>query len=465
MKKHDFHPSILRSYDIRGIIGKTLSNSDAFAIGITFGSILRKTGKNKIIIGRDGRLTSKDLSLNLIDGLVSAGCNVINIGEGPTPMLYFADLYFNATASIQITGSHNPSNYNGFKFILKHRSFFGENIIKLGELSSKGVNEVFGGTVEEIDVLDQYVNRLKSEINFGNIKTVWDAGNGAAGPIIKAITANDQENHLNLFCDVDGNFPNHHPNPVDPKTLETMREIVLNNHLTCGLGFDGDGDRIGIIDSKGRQIPGDLLTAYLSLDVLKRHKNADILFDVKSSNFAMDLVREAGGNPLICKTGHSYMKDKIWETKAPLAGEMSGHIFISDGYYGYDDAIYVAIRVLNLINEKFEKTGETISDFLDNLPEISSTPECRIDCPEDIKFKIIDKIKKNLINGEKSLDINTIDGIRVTTDDGWWLIRASNTEAALVVRAEGINEENLQKQLFKLKTYLSDVGLDWEGPN
>ena len=463
MISHNFHHTILRSYDIRGVVGITLFNADAFSIGLTFGTITKNNGKGKVVVCRDGRISSEELSKHLIDGLISSGCDVIDIGQGPTPMLYFADLFFDANSSIQITGSHNPSNYNGFKFVLNHNSFFAKDIQNLGALSSKGVNIAKKGSLQEIQIFKEYTNRLKLEISFNDFGVAWDAGNGVTGPIIEEITS-DRKKHIKLFCDVDGNFPNHHPNPVEPKNLIDLKKVVNEKKLVCGLGFDGDGDRVGLIDGKGRLVPGDILTAYLSSEIVEKQNNSIILFDVKSSNTALNFVKKIGGKPMICKTGHSFMKSKLKETNAPLAGEMSGHIFISDNYYGYDDAVYVAIRLLNLINYNIEKNGISITEFVDNLPKSYSTPECKIECPDEKKFKIIEDIKVNVISKIPLKQINTLDGIRVNKDNGWWLIRASNTESTIIVRIEGNNQNELENLILEVKSFLNVAKINWKGP-
>ena len=338
MTAHNFDPTILRAYDIRGQVGSTLSANDAFAIGNIFASFLPKKGAvPRIAVGRDGRLTSPELADALCNGLVAAGCHVIDIGVGPTPMLYFADRILSCDGAIQVTGSHNPPDYNGFKIVLGHHSFFGDKITELGVRAAAGLIKADGGHREEKSVFDAYIARLVKQADFGTLSIVWDAGNGAAGPATEAMLAalsdkgGAQGTHKALYCDIDGHFPNHHPNPVDPETLESLREQVGAMGADCGIGFDGDGDRIGLVDSKGRQIAGDILTAFLATDILTRNPGADIIFDVKSSALAMQIVHDAGGTPHLWKTGHSHMKQKLHETGAPLAGEMSGHIFIADG--------------------------------------------------------------------------------------------------------------------------------------
>ena len=465
---HLFEPTILRSYDIRGQVGKTLFEKDAFFIGAGLGQLIRENlGRKKlakIAVGRDGRLTSPVLAAALIDGLVFAGCKVFDIGVGPTPMLYFADRYLECHGAIQVTGSHNPPDHNGFKMVCDHQSYFGEDIQKLGTLCASGLTGHDGGTQEKISVFDAYIERIMKGADFGDVNIIWDAGNGAAGPATDAIIARTTGQHKGLFTDIDGHFPNHHPNPVDPKTLAMLRDEVLEAGADCGIGFDGDGDRIGVVDAKGRHIAGDVLTAYLGLDILKKHPNSDIIFDVKSSLTAMAIITEAGGKAHLWKTGHSHMKAKLRDMQAPLAGEMSGHIFIADDYFGFDDALFVAVRLITSMTRRKMETGKTLTDFIDALPAIFATPECHIDCPDDQKFGVIKTLAHEFSNELPAKQINLTDGVRITTDAGWCLIRASNTEGALVVRAEGQDAESLAGFVTLIKTQLAKAGIVWEGP-
>lgn len=462
---HRFHPTILRSYDIRGQVGSTLSNKDAFFIGAGFGQIIQDKGGRLIGVGQDGRLTSPELSASLIEGLLASGCDVIDIGVGPTPMLYFADRYLECDGAIQVTGSHNPPDYNGFKLVLGHHSFFDTDIMALGALCEKGVELGKKGRLDTVSVFDDYIKRLCVDSDFGSCRIIWDAGNGAAGPAIEALVAAHTGTHKTLFTDIDGHFPNHHPNPVDPSTLGILIAEVKSEGADCAIGFDGDGDRLGVVDSKGRPIAGDILTAYLGLDILSRHPGADIIFDVKSSDTAMELITKAGGRAHLWKTGHSHMKKKLREMKALLGGEMSGHIFIADGYYGYDDALFVATRLISCMNRTYSQTGRTITDFIDELPPRFTTPECHIACPDTQKFAIIDKLIAKMGQQIPENQINLIDGIRITSDKGWCLIRASNTEAAIIARAEGRDQKNLDYFVNLLKSNLELVGLPWKGPS
>ena len=462
--KHEFDPTILRSYDIRGQFGTTLNTDDAFSIGAGFGLQIKTSSAGRVAVGRDGRLSSPELSAALIDGLRQAGCHVYDIGIGPTPMLYFADRHLNCDGAIQVTGSHNPPDYNGFKMVRNHQSYFGEDIQNLGEACALGLSMPGAGMSEQVFVFDNYINRLRQNISFGDFTVVWDAGNGAAGPAIDALVTSISGTHKTLFTDVDGRFPNHHPNPVDPDTLKFLKEQVQSAGADCGIGFDGDGDRIGVIDKTGRQVSGDLLTAFLSLDVLERHTGADILFDVKSSSTALDVVRRAGGKPHLWRTGHSHMKKRLKELGAPLAGEMSGHIFIADDFYGFDDALYVACRFLSRLSHLKQRANEGLADFLDQLPPSFTTPEYHIHCPDSEKFTVVERLSQQLSTTMPAEQINLIDGIRLTTASGWCLIRASNTEPALVARAEGKNQSALDDMTDFLRNQLKGAGISWNGP-
>ncbi len=461
MTNHIFHSSILRAYDIRGIVDETLSLADAWSIGLSFATCLEERGHGShVVVGRDGRLSSMALATALCDGLVAGGARVSNIGCGPTPMLYYANILLRADGAIQVTGSHNPPTHNGFKMVMNGDVFFGEDIRELGIISASGPKEKSGGSLKMTPIFKSYINRLVAGANTGNYHVIWDCGNGASGPATKAATNEISGTHTVLFGDIDGRFPNHHPNPVDPETLAILRQSVAKAEADLGIGFDGDGDRIGIIDAKGRQVSGDILTAFLAQDIVQRHPGAPIILDVKSSDMAMDLIRTAGGNAQIWKTGHSHMKTRMNAIDAPLAGEMSGHIFIKDGFYGFDDALYVGIRVLC----QMTKTGLSITDFIDSLPPQYATPEIRIDCPDDAKFGVMELIAKHVRMKTASKNVTLIDGVRVRIDDGWWLVRASNTEAALVARAEGKTTVILEELVKDIEAALATAGLKWTSP-
>ena len=461
MSAHRFHPTILRAYDIRGIFEDTLTTGDAFAIGLSFISIQKQRGLgNEVTVGRDGRLSSPALAAALIDGLVAGGAQVSDIGCGPTPMLYFAAHELGSGGAIQVTGSHNPPTHNGFKMVMGGLSFFGTDIDELGRVSAAGPDRTDDGGVVSRAIKEAYVDRLADGAVATGLSVIWDCGNGASGPATEKLVARLDGTHKVLFPEIDGTFPNHHPNPVDPETLELLRAEVAAAGADLGIGFDGDGDRIGIIDGKGRQVPGDLLTAFLAKDVAARHPGAQILLDVKSSEAALRLVESAGAAAQIWKTGHSHMKKRMKELEAPLAGEMSGHIFIADDYLGFDDAIYAAVRVIT----QMVKGRQSITEFIDSLPEQHATPELRIDCPDTVKFDSMEKIRAHVLSGHDAAVVNSIDGVRVRSGNGWWLIRASNTEAALVARAEAADRTVLDRLIGDIETTLAAAGLDWKRP-
>ncbi len=457
MTNHKFHPSILRTYDIRGVVGATLNHQDAYAIGLSFAACLRlRKHGNSVVVGRDGRLSSPVLAASLCDGLIAGGIKVIDVGCGPTPMLYYANEALKADAAIQVTGSHNPPTHNGFKMVMNGTVFFGDDIQELGAITDAGPEKRSGGSLKEVTVFDNYIKRLITDTNAGNYNVIWDCGNGASGPATIAATKKITGTHSVLFGDIDGNFPNHHPNPVDPNTVDILRKFVVNESADLGIGFDGDGDRIGIIDAKGRQVPGDLLTAFLAQEILQRHPGAPIILDVKSSDMAVDLIKAAGGDAQIWKTGHSHMKKRMAAVGAPLAGEMSGHVFIKDNFFGFDDALYVGIRILC----QMKKTGQSITNFIDNLPPQHATPEMRIECPDEQKFDVMARLADYIKAKIDAKNLILIDGVRVRGNGGWWLVRASNTEAALVARAEGKTATILKKLIEDINNALAAVGLN-----
>lgn len=470
---HNFHSSILRAYDIRGIYDQTLFNKDAFFVGKSFGSFLEKNKQKKIVVACDGRVSSPALKEQLIKGLVESGMHVIDVGLGPTPMLYFAVHHLACDAGIMVTGSHNPGHHNGFKMMLLKRPFFGDDILGLAKIAKSGkFAKSDEGRVKKQDIQDDYVNRVLSdcllakseshlldEIDEFNprkkLKIAWDAGNGAAGEVMKQISKRIFAEHFLLFEEIDGTFPNHHPDPTVPANLQDLIKTVREESCDLGIAFDGDGDRIGVVDDEGEILWGDQLLVFFAREILAERPGATIIADVKASNVLFDEVKKAGGVPLMWKTGHSLVKAKMKETKAPLAGEMSGHIFFADKYYGFDDALYSAIRIINIV----EQSEVSLSTLRKALPQTFSTPEIRIECSEERKFQIVNELKASL--KKNGVIFNDVDGIRATEESGWWLIRASNTQSVLVARAESNSEKglaelknNLKKQLESCKVTL-----------
>lgn len=451
---HKFDSTILREYDIRGIVGGTLHVADARAIGRAFGTLVKRKGGKRVALGYDGRLSSPELAAACIEGLTSAGVDVTNIGLAATPMLYYAVWHLETDGGIQITGSHNPPDYNGFKMMMGKKPFFGADILKLGEIAAKGDHEVGEGKVEKKPVLADYAARLLKDVKPGRkLKVAWDTGNGAVGVSIRAVVDRLPGEHFILNEKVDGTFPSHHPDPTVPKNLEQLVAEVRRRGCDLGIAFDGDGDRIGAVDGKGRILWGDQLMILWARDVLKSRPGATIIADVKASQALFDEILRAGGTPLMWKTGHSLIKTKMAELKSPLAGEMSGHIFFADIFYGFDDALYCGLRLLNIVaNER-----ESLAEMRDKLPQLINTPELRFDCPEDRKFKIVEDVKGRL--KQAGAKVNDIDGVRVNTPDGWWLLRASNTQAVLVARCESANEGGLERLKRDLKVALAASGV------
>jgi phosphomannomutase len=462
-KGHPLHASILREYDIRGIVGETLSAADAEAIGKAFATMTaRKTNKTgpKIAVGRDGRMSSPELEAALVAGIKSTGASAIRVGTGPTPMLYFAAAELPVEAGIMVTGSHNPPTHNGFKMVLAGKPVYGEMIKEIGRMAAAGDYASGSGGEESSDVREAYTKKLVAALDGADIsglKVGWDAGNGAAGEIMARLTAILPGTHKILFEKIDGTFPNHHPDPTEPENLHHLQELVAKEKLDIGIAFDGDGDRIGAVDAKGRIIWGDQLLAILGRDVLAKHPGSTIIADVKASQALFDEIARMGGKPLMWKTGHSLIKVKMAETKSPLAGEMSGHIFFADEYYGFDDALYGAVRLLRAV----ARSGKSLTALRDQLPTLVNTPEIRIPCPDDKKFAIVTDLAGEL--RKEGADFNDVDGIRISKDGGWWLLRASNTQAVLVARAEAPDEKVLAGLKSDLKARLARHGVAFAG--
>ena len=461
---HSFHPTVLREYDIRGIIGETLGADDARAIGRSFGSMLAEAGGRKVAVRYDGRVSSPMLEHALVEGLNASGMDVVRIGMGPTPMLYYAEASAeDVDGGIEITGSHNPANYNGFKMVFQGRPFFGADIQELGRRSSAGEWVDGSGSVEDRDVIDAYIARMLEALDgidpasLAGLKVGWDAGNGAAGPALEKLAARLPGEHHLLFTDVDGEFPNHHPDPTVEENLADLRNLVAEKSLDFGVAFDGDGDRIGAIDGEGRVIWGDQLLMVFAEDLLARRKGATIIADVKASRALFDHVAAHGGEPLMWKTGHSLIKSKMKETGSPLAGEMSGHVFFADEYYGYDDAPYAGVRLIAAA----ARLGKSVTELRSAMPPMINTPEMRFQVDESRKFAAIGEIAGRVAASDVVAD--TTDGVRVTTDDGWWLLRASNTQDVLVARAESESEEGLARLVAQIDEQLAESGLE-RGP-
>ncbi len=446
---HVFDPTTLREYDIRGVIGKTLGEADAYAIGRGFATRVRRAGGSTVAVGYDGRHSSPSLEAALVAGLNASGVDAVRIGLGPTPMLYFAVHELHADGGVMITGSHNPPDYNGFKMMLGHGPFYGDDITGLGDMAAAGDWDDGAGTSQHVDLLDRYVDRLLKDFAPPPMTIAWDAGNGAAGPVVEKLTARLPGKHILLFTDVDGDFPNHHPDPTEEHNLVDLKAAVAEHKCDMGLAFDGDGDRLGAIDGQGRVVWGDQLLGLLAEPVLKALPGATIIGDIKSSQALFDRVRELGGNPLMWKTGHSLVKAKMKETGAPLAGEMSGHLFFAHDYYGFDDGLYAAVRLIGAV----AGSGRTLSQLKDAMPALVNTPELRFPCADTRKFAVVEEVRARLAKAGATVDAT--DGVRVTTADGWWLLRASNTQDVLVARAEATNDAALARLMTDLNGALA----------
>ncbi len=406
-------------------------------------------------MGFDGRLSSPELAAAVAEGLVSTGARVKDIGLGPTPMLYFAVKHLGADAGIMVTGSHNPADHNGFKMALASGPVYGDAIKEIGEIAASGVYETGVGAIERLDIRDAYVERLLRDYEGPRpLKIVWDAGNGATGEILQLLTAKLPGEHILLFEQIDGRFPNHHPDPTVPENLVDLRRAVAAHEADLGIGFDGDGDRIGAIDGEGRIVWGDQLLAIYAREVLAARPGAMIIADVKASQILFDEIARLGGQPLMWKTGHSLIKAKMAETGAPLAGEMSGHIFFADKWYGFDDALYCGVRLASLVS----RAGRSLASMVDELPRVFNTPETRFEVEAARKFEVIAEVKARLA-GVPGIRVNDIDGVRVNTEDGWWLARASNTQEVLVARAESASPEGLARLKRLLVQNLAQSGI------
>jgi phosphomannomutase len=456
-KTHFFDPGILREYDIRGTVGGTLKAADCYFVGRAFGTMLRRSGARTVAVGFDGRESSPVFCSEVIRGLNDCGLDVENVGIGPTPMVYFAMKSRGLDAAVIVTGSHSPLSYNGIKMALKAGPFYGEAIQEVGRIAATGDFALGGGKAVAVDIQDAYVERmLKDYTGPRNLTIAWDAGNGAAGDIIRRLTQKLPGKHILLFDRIDGTFPNHHPDPTVAKNLVDLQKAVRDNKCDAGFAFDGDGDRFGAVDEEGNILWADIIMAVYAAEVLRTHPGAAVVADVKSSRVLFDEITRLGGKPVMWNTGHSLIKAKMIETQSPLAGELAGHICFADHYYGFDDGPYCAVRLLNIISH----AGKPLSALTAHLPKMYNTPEVRFHVPAERKFKITPEIKERLRGGnDKDVSVNDIDGVRVTTPEGWWLIRASNTEDVLTIRAEGFTPEGLERLKGQLVEQLKQSGI------
>jgi phosphomannomutase/phosphoglucomutase len=432
-------PTIFREYDIRGIADREFSDADVEILGKSIGTYLRRRSGTKLALGRDTRLSSERLRNALVKGLLSTGCDVTDAGVVPTPLLYYSVFHFRSTGGVMITGSHNPPEYNGFKVVSGAGTIHGEEIQEIRKLIEAGDFEKGQGSVKTADAITPYVDEIASQFRFDRrVKVVADAGNGTAGPVMHRVFEKLNCESIELFFEMDGRFPNHHPDPTVPENIAHLIDTVKKSGAELGVAFDGDADRVGAVDEKGNVLWGDQLLLIFAREILTRKPGSTFIGEVKCSQVMYDELKRLGGNPIMYRTGHSLIKAKMKETHAELAGEMSGHMFFADRYYGFDDALYAACRLIEIV----AKSGKPLSAQLEGLPKMVSTPEIRVDCSDDIKFDVVSRVVEHF---RKTHDVVDIDGARVLFPQGWGLVRASNTQPVLVMRFEAANEKLLEQ--------------------
>ncbi len=447
---------IFRQYDIRGVVGDDLTEEAARALGGAYAALLRERNvTGEVAVGRDNRPSGTALRDALVDGLTAAGVDVVDIGVVPTPLLYWSLHHLGVAGGIQITGSHNPPEYNGFKLCLGTESLHGHDIQHLLELIRRNAAPKGQGTVRHEQVIDRYVADVATRVGKLSrpLRIVYDCGNGAGALVAPQLMMAIGATGTGLFCESDGTFPNHHPDPTVPANLTDLIAAVKRERAELGIAFDGDADRIGLVDDEGRIVWGDHILILYARDVLERTgRGQPIIFDVKCSQALPHEIERAGGVPQMWKTGHSLIKDRMKELHAPLAGEMSGHMFFGEGFYGHDDALYGAARLLRIVAD----SGRSVRELLADVPAFVSTPEIRVDCPEDRKFDIVARAVEHF----RALhDVNDVDGVRVLFGDGWGLVRASNTQPILVLRFEARSEHRLQEIRDEMEGWLRSQGV------
>lgn len=443
---------IFRAYDIRGIVDKDLTEEITYFLGKAVGTFIQLQGRDSVVTARDGRISGDRLQHKFQEGVLSSGCNVLDIGKVPTPLLYFATFENGISDGVMLTGSHNPKNYNGFKIVLDKKSTTSE---KIDEIKSIIFEERFwdgNGKLSFLNIKEQYLAKIKEKIKIKKaLKICLDCGNGIGGVIAPEAFKLSGIELIELFTEVDGNFPNHHPDPSNPKNLVDLQNKVKETKSDLGIALDGDGDRVGLIDSDGEVIYPDKYMMLLVEDILSKHKKGSIVYDVKCSTNLEKIISDLNGTPVMSRTGHSYIKSKIIETDALLGGEMSGHIFFNDDWYGFDDAIYSALRIIEVISKKNISSNKIFKKY----PSFFSTPEINISIPDQIKFKLIDEIKLHIKSSRfKYIDI---DGVRLESETAWGLVRASNTSPNIVLRFEGQTEKDLLEIKNYFKTILSKI--------
>ena len=443
--------SIFREYDIRGIADQELLDRDVELLGRGLATYLIRHSGRIICLGRDCRLSGTRLHEALCKGLLASGCNVLDLGVVPTPVLYYSAVHFKADGAIMITGSHNPPEYNGFKTVCGSGTLHGESIQEVFKLITGADFETGQGSVKQVDAVTPYVNEIAQQFRFErSVSVVMDAGNGTAGPVVHRLLEKLNVKAKELFFEMDGAFPNHHPDPTVLSNLKDLQAEVVGSKAELGIAFDGDSDRIGAVDEKGHVVYGDMLLLIFGREILSRKPGSTFIGEVKCSQIMYDKLQELGGNPIMYKTGHSLIKAKMKQEHAELAGEMSGHMFFADRYYGYDDAIYAACRLLEIVS----KSGKPLSYQMEGIPALVSTPELRVDCPDEIKFKVISRVAERLKQRHHVVDV---DGVRVPFEQGWGLVRASNTQPVLVMRFEATSKELLDRYQTEIEGAVEQV--------
>ena len=445
------NPEIFREYDIRGIADQDFNDADVVLLGKGIGTYLIKKGCTRLTLGQDCRTTSKRYSEHLTKGLLSIGCDVTDIGVCTSPMLYYSIQHLNMDGGVMITASHNPKEYNGFKVCKGLGSVYGEQLKKISDIIESTSFVQGSGVLSHVDITPSYMDFIQNNITLSRpLRVGIDAGNGTAGvvalPILKHLNCEVHD----LYCDMDGTFPNHEADPTVAKNMKDLIAMVKEKHLDLGIGYDGDGDRLGVVDENGQLVYGDKLIILFAREILSRKPGATFISEVKCSKAMYDDIEKHGGRAIMWKTGHSLIKEKMKVEKAELAGEMSGHIFFADRYFGFDDAIYASCRLLEILS----RTDKKLSELLHDVPKTFSTPEIRIECPDNIKFKIVERVTEHF---RKSHNVIDIDGVRVLLDDGWGLVRASNTQPAIVMRFEAMSEKRLHEIKTMIETVLHDI--------
>jgi phosphomannomutase/phosphoglucomutase len=454
-------PTIFREYDIRGVAETELLSPDVVDLGRALGTLLQRKSGRSINLGRDCRLSSTRLRDALLEGLMASGCEVTDIGVVPTPLLYFSAVHMDADGAIMITGSHNPSEFNGFKTVCGPTTLHGETIQEVLRLIQARDFASGKGTHQDMDVIEAYLDAVAPQFELplmekgpgrAPLKVVLDGGNGTAGPVVHRLLKRLNVDPIELFFDMDGRFPNHHPDPTVPANLRHLQEAVKAHKADLGIAFDGDSDRIGAVDENGDVIYGDMLLLIYGREILTRKPGATFIGEVKCSQVLYDELKRLGGNPIMYKTGHSLIKAKMKEAHAELAGEMSGHMFFGDRYFGYDDALYAACRLMEIVAH----SGKPLSAQLAGLPKLVSTPEIRIDCPDETKFEVVARVAKFFRGVHPVIEV---DGVRVIFEQGWGLLRASNTQPVLVMRFEAASAPLLESYQREVESALETAKL------